>query len=145
MHRELKAECTLPPAKNMAAQQRAFNRFTDKHNTYRPHEALGNDTPQKHYHPSYIEYKTKNAPFAYADHLVTRRVSRNGAIRWPGNRWLYVSTTLIEEDIALEKIDTHTYCVWFHNFKLGHFNTSTLRIVDYLGRTNRLSNTQVAS
>lgn len=45
MHRTLKAEATRPPAGNLAAQQRKFNRFRAEYNEERPHEALDQQTP----------------------------------------------------------------------------------------------------
>jgi len=40
MHKDLKAETTIPPASNRAAQQRRFNEFRTYFNEVRPHESL---------------------------------------------------------------------------------------------------------
>lgn len=49
MHRTLKAEATKPPAQDLAAQQRVFDRFRAEFNDERPHEALGLKPPAKVY------------------------------------------------------------------------------------------------
>jgi transposase InsO family protein len=48
-HRTLKEQTASPP---MADQQRAFDRFRADYNDRRPHEALGQTPPAKHYEPS---------------------------------------------------------------------------------------------
>jgi len=45
MHRDLKAACAQPAARDLKAQQRRLNRFVKEYNHVRPHEALGMETP----------------------------------------------------------------------------------------------------
>jgi putative transposase len=52
MHRTLKKEATIPPEKNLPAQQRRFDAFRQEYNTERPHEALSMKTPSSVYVPS---------------------------------------------------------------------------------------------
>lgn len=137
MHRELKADTTKPPAKNMRGQQIKFHYFVKEYNTYRPHEALNDDVPADHYVKSPREYRDKINPYEYPDTFQTYRVSKNGAVRWPGNKWLYVSTSIPGQNIGLEEIDDGLYSVWYCNVRLGYFNESKLRIEDDLGRFKR--------
>lgn len=137
MHRELKAATTKPPARNMQGQQLKFNHFRKDYNTYRPHEALNDDVPAEHYTKSPREYKDKIEPYQYPDTFIIKRVSKNGAVRWPGNKWLYVSTSISEHEVGLEEIDDGLYCVWYCNVRLGYFNERKLRIEDDLGRFKR--------
>jgi len=137
MHRELKADTTKPPATNLQGQQRKFNHFIDEYNTYRPHEALKDDVPAQHYTKSLREYPNKIEPYEYPNTFQTYRVSKNGAVRWPGNKWLYVSTSISEYEVGLEEIDDGLYCVWYCNVRLGYFNERKLRIEDYRGRLKR--------
>ncbi len=137
MHRELKAETAKPPAYDMRAQQRKFNRFKNEYNQYRPHEALNDDTPSQHYQISPREFPNRIKPYEYPLEFNVRRVSRNGAIRWPGDRWLCISTSLIQENIGLEEINDGFWCVWFCNIRLGYFDEKKLRIEDDLGRYKR--------
>ena len=137
MHRELKADTTKPPARNMQGQQLKFNHFVNEYNTYRPHEALNDDVPAKHYEKSPREYTETIKPYEYPDYYIIKRVSKNGAVRWPGDRWLYVSTSIPGQNIGLEEIDDGLYCVWYCNVRLGYFNEQKLRIEDDLGRFKR--------
>jgi len=52
MHRTLKKEATIPPEKNLLAQQKRFDHFRKEYNTERPHEALSMKTPSAVYVPS---------------------------------------------------------------------------------------------
>lgn len=137
MHRELKKWTALPPGKNFKQQQDKFDEFRVIYNDIRSHEYLNDDTPWQHYYTSDRKYTGDFVDFTYPDNVIPKRVSRNGAIRWPGDRWLGISTSLIEETIGLEPIDLNTWCVWFHNTRLGYFNEDKLRLVDYLGRSVR--------
>ena len=137
LHKDLKADTAVFPKATMAAQQRKFNAFVKEYNTYRPHEALDDDTPAQHFKKSKRKYTSKIIPYNYPEHCVVRRVSRNGAIRWPGDRWLTISTTIMEKYVGLERIDLNKWCAWFHNIKLGYFHERNLRIEDYKGRITR--------
>ena len=52
MHGVLKRETVLPPATNLASQQRRFDRFIAEYNGERPHEALGGRVPSELWRPS---------------------------------------------------------------------------------------------
>jgi len=56
MHRDLKAEATRPPGHTNDDQQKLLTRFQGIFNNERPHEALGQQIPAKHYRPSQREY-----------------------------------------------------------------------------------------
>ena len=65
MHGTLKPETANPPAANLQAQQRRFDRFRAEFNHERPHEALGQTPPAQHYRPS---------PRSYPERLRTRSI-----------------------------------------------------------------------
>jgi len=48
-----------PPAANLGAQQRKFNRFREEFNHERQHEALDQETPASVYEPSPREMPSK--------------------------------------------------------------------------------------
>ena len=56
MHRTLKAETTRPAAKSMLAQQERFDTFREIYNEQRPHQALDQTPPVRHYRPSSRRY-----------------------------------------------------------------------------------------
>ena len=100
MHRTLKEDTADPPAANRRAQQRRFDEFRRVFNEERPHEALGLDTPAKHYQPSSRIYSGRlREPDYAADHDV-RRVRSNGEIKWRGS-CIFLSEALIGEPVGI--------------------------------------------
>src|SRR5215475_6088815 len=84
MHRTLKAETSKPAAATPAEQQRRFDRFRRHYNEERPHEALEQTAPARHWQPPARTLPTRlEDPWYDADHQV-RRVRWNGAIKWCG-------------------------------------------------------------
>jgi transposase InsO family protein len=136
MHRTLKAETTRPPAGNLQAQQRKFNRFQSEYNTERPHEALDMQTPQALYNPSPREMPNRLPPLEYPDRFEVRYVSGNGGVRWNG-RWLCVSIVCVGEYVGFEEIDDGLWIVYYGPVKLGRFNERNMRIEDEFGRLKR--------
>jgi len=133
MHRTLKKEATIPPEKNLMAQQKRFDAFSEEYNTERPHEALGMKTPASVYVASKRTMPKKLIHFDYPCHFEVRRVSRNSGIRWM-NQFVPVSTTLAEEYIGFEEIEDGIYNVYFCELLIGRFFEKDLRIRDVIKR-----------
>lgn len=136
MHRTLKAETTKPPAGNLVAQQRKFNRFREEFNHERPHEALDQETPASIYEPSPREMPNKIPPLEYPDRFEVRYVSANGGIRW-NNDWVNVSVVCAGEYVGLEEIDDGIWNVYFGPLKIGRFHERKMRIEDEYGKLKR--------
>jgi transposase InsO family protein len=136
MHRTLKAEATRPPAGNLPAQQRTFNRFRTEYNEERPHEALDQQTPASVYQPSAREMPDKLPPLEYPDRFEVRYVSANGGIRWNSD-WVNVSIVCAGEYVGLEEIDDGIWNVYFGRLKLGRLHERHMRIEDEYGRLTR--------
>lgn len=136
MHKTLKDEATRPPAGNLRAQQRKFNRFIEEFDYVRPHDALDGQTPAEWYEPSTREMPTRLYPFEYPDRFETRYVSANGGIRWK-HRWVRVSTTLAGDYVGLEEVDNNLWDVWFGPMRIGRFHERLFRIEDAYGRLRR--------
>lgn len=66
--------------------QQAFQRWREVYNTERPHEAIGLDTPSRHYRPSRRGFPESLSPIEYPDRLV-RKVQANGRICFAGRIW----------------------------------------------------------
>jgi Integrase core domain len=80
-HRSLKAEVlSAPPFADVAAAERAFERWRNVYNTQRPHEALNLAVPASRYQPSPRDYVETIAPFEYAPGDVVRRVQQGGHV-----------------------------------------------------------------
>ena len=136
MHKTLKAEATRPPAGNLQAQQRKFNRFREEFNEERPHEALDQQTPASVYQSSPREMPNKLPPLEYPDRFELRYVSANGGIRWNCD-WVNVSIVCAGEYVGLEEIDDGIWNVYFGPLKLGRLHERHMRIEDEYGRLKR--------
>lgn len=66
--------------------QQAFERWRHVYNTERPHEAIGLDTPGRHYQPSPRSFPERLPAIEYPDRLV-RKVQPNGRISFAGRKW----------------------------------------------------------
>jgi len=133
MHRTLKKEATIPPEKDLSAQQKRFDLFREEYNTERPHEALGQNTPSSLYTPSVRIMPKRPSHFDYPYHFEVRRVSRNSGIRWR-SRWVQVSSTLAEEYIGLEEVEDGIHNVYFCELLIGRFVEKTMKIEDVIER-----------
>jgi len=132
MHRTLKAETTRPPAANLTAQQRKFNRFRQEFNHERPHEALDQNTPASYYAASPRPMPDKLPALEYPDRFEVRYVSANGGIRW-NHDWVNVSVCCAGEYVGLEEIDDGVWNVYFGPLKLGRLHERHMRIEDANG------------
>jgi putative transposase len=83
MHRTLKAEATKPPANDLPAQQRAFDRFRAEFNDERPHEALGQKPPARVYTVSRRAMPATPHEPEYVDGIV-RRCNSSGYVKLRG-------------------------------------------------------------
>jgi len=137
MHRELKAEAARPPASNRILEQKRLDKFVKEYNTFRPHQALGNKTPASVHVRSDREYSSKIIPWDYPTNLQVRRVFKNGAIRWGSEKWVMVSTALIDKHIGLEELGNGIWRVFFRSKLLGYLDEKNLRIQDVKGRSIR--------
>ena len=84
MHRELKRETTRPPAATRRTQQQCFDVFRDRYNRERPHEGIGNRTPDSLWTASPRPYPETPLTPHYPAALEVRRVSRGGTIGCAG-------------------------------------------------------------
>jgi transposase InsO family protein len=133
MHKDLKAETTIPPAATRAAQQRRFNRFRSDFNEVRPHAALGQRTPGSAYEPSPRSFPAKLQHPDYPAHFELRKVSRNGGIRWDC-AWVNVSHLLGGEYVGLEQVADDIWAVSFGPVSLGWLHTRRSASLDHDGR-----------
>jgi putative transposase len=136
MHRDLKAETTIPPAGNRAAQQRRFNEFRAYYNDVRPHEALDDKPPASAYQPSPRAFPSNLLTPEYPAQFELRRVSTNGGIRWDC-AWVNVSHILGGEYVGLEEIADDVWAVFFGPMPLGWLHARVGRILDHHGSSSR--------
>lgn len=127
MHRELKRETARPAAPTGRAQQRRFDQFRQRYNAERPHEGIGDRTPDSLWTPSPRPYPETRVRPAYPLTLEVRRVSRGGTISWHG-QLVFLSEVLRGEDVALEEVADGSWNIVYYTTLLGRLDVRTGRI-----------------
>lgn len=82
MHRVLHEQTAKPPAVNLAAQQRRFERWRRHYNHDRPHQALAMRVPAAMYHRS--DRRPTALHWTYPAAWLQKRTDPRGRIRWRG-------------------------------------------------------------
>jgi putative transposase len=127
MHRTLQADATRPPERNQTAQQARFDRFCQEYNHERPHEALGQRPPAALYRPSPRRMPVKLAEPEYPGHYLVRRVSNAGTFRFK-SRQLFLSDTLLQEQIALEETGDGVWSLYFDDVLLARLDERDFKL-----------------
>jgi len=86
--------------------QREFDRFRDRYNLIRPHDALGLATPASRYRPSPIAFPESLPPIDYPPGLEVRKVQAEGWFSYRG-RQFRVTKALRGLPVALRQSDQH--------------------------------------
>jgi len=121
MHRTLKAETTRPAAATIAEQQARFDAFCKHYNEERPHEALSQTAPARHWQPSPRPLPRRlEDPWYDADHEV-RRVRWTGEIKWRGDR-VFIGEALAGELVGVAELERGGHIVRFCNRDLGRID-----------------------
>jgi putative transposase len=103
-HRTLKEQTAQPPAESVVAQQRVFDRFRADYNEHRPHEALGQTAPAKHYEPSFRLLPDRPRPPEYSGDFEVRHVGQHGMFHWKGTH-VYLNQLLASQPVGLRQTD----------------------------------------
>jgi putative transposase len=127
MHRTLKKETARPPAADHSAQQEHFGGWQHEFNFVRPHEAIGMATPASLYVPSPRPFPSVIPGPQYAGHLEVRRVSKAGTFRFRAHQ-LFLSDTLMEEEIALEEVDDGVWSILFYDTLIARLDERDYRV-----------------
>lgn len=127
MHKTLKAGACRPPRGNLAAQQRAFNRFRTEFNEERPHAALAGTTPASHYRPSPRSYPEHLPPLEYPGHFLVKRVTNAGTVRLK-HRLVFIANALKQHHIGLEEVDDGIWSIYFGRVLLARLDERDFRI-----------------
>ena len=140
MHRTLKQETVIPPARNLNKQRERFDDFAHVFNYERPHEGIGMKPPAELYKVSFRTIPKKLSPIEYPDHFEKRLVSKNSGIRWQNHQgWgrVCVSHLLAGEYVGLEEVDNGLWDVYFGPVWLGRLCERTMKIIDKNGKSYR--------
>lgn len=118
MHRTLKEEAVSPPKENFLAQQKAFDEFRKEYNEVRPHEALKQEVPYKHYIVSPRAYPKELREVEYPTGYEIRRVHKNGEVGFAGGKFA-VSTLIAREAVGLKEVGDQEWEMYYGPVKLG--------------------------
>jgi putative transposase len=129
MHRTLKEAAARPPAADLRAQQRRFDRFRREFNTERPHEALDDRTPAELYRPSPRPYPERLPEITYPGHFEWRRITHQGELRWKGRR-LFLSSVFAGELLGLEEVEDGVWSVYFADQLLARLDEQLWRLIE---------------
>lgn len=127
MHRTLKAETTRPPACDLRAQQRAFQRFRRRYNTERPHAALDGATPASRYAASPRAYPAQLSALEYPGHFAVKRVTNAGTIRFKA-KLLFLANALKQHHVGLEESDDGVRSLYLGAVLLGKIDERTMNV-----------------
>ena len=119
-HRELKADTTRPAAATAVSQQARTNRWLDQYNELRPHEALAQTVPARHYRRSRRGYQGIVGP-NYPKLWAVRRVRTNGQIRWQG-RLRFIGEAFVGAAVGLHRHRNRVWRVYFYHVLLGELH-----------------------
>jgi transposase InsO family protein len=137
-------EAMEPPEADAVAQATRFDAFRAEYNEERPHEALDQTPPARHYHRSPRELPDRLPEPDYPAVADIRRVRSNGEIRWAGTT-LFVSEALIGELVAIEERDDGELRMRFYDKPIGIIDPRQKRLLRLTvparghGQTTKLS------
>ena len=127
MHGRYQAEIVAQPAQERRAAQRQTDRWRRDYNYRRPHEALGQETPARSYHPSPRPWPFQLPLVSYPKTWPVRRVRSHGDIKWQG-RLRFVGRAFVGESIGLKPLGAQKCGVY-----LGALLIGELYATDYTG------------
>jgi transposase InsO family protein len=117
-HLTLKQHTATPPGSNATEQQGAFDRFRHEYNDLRPHEALSQTPPARHYEPS-LRPMPQARPPEYDQDMTVRWVSINGNMGFKGTQ-LYVGSLLGNQPLGLRQTDADEWELFYGPVLLGY-------------------------
>jgi putative transposase len=126
MHLTLKAETTRPAAPNSLQQQARFDRFVQRFNDERPHQALDMKTPASRYAPSARLYRGVE-DLDYPFHDWTAVITTCGRICYQ-RRKINVSQVFAGQKVGVKQVADHIWLVTFMHYDLGYFDDETCRL-----------------
>jgi transposase InsO family protein len=118
MHRDLKAEATKPPSKNLRAQKKRLERWRHEYNNDRPHENLDMLRPAEIYRKSARRLGEKYN-IRYPQSYKVVRVSGSGHISHQGSNF-YMSEIYAGRNVGLFKNEKGTTELHYSNLYLGN-------------------------
>jgi len=133
-HRTLKAEVfAFERFRDLAAVQRALDRWRAVYNLDRPHEALGQEVPASRYRPSQRAMPDRPPEVVYDDHEIVRTVSTTKAyVSFKGRLWK-VPQAFCGERLAIRPLTTDgRYGVFFAAHQIATIDLTDEQTVSHV-------------
>jgi transposase InsO family protein len=127
-HRTVKEETAQPPAESWWAQQQRLNRFRQEYNQERPHQSLGQNTPDSFYEPSPRCYPQRLTPVEYPKGTEVRRVQVRGEFYWK-QQAVFLGEAFQGEPVGLQLINGPYWQIHFVSYPLGIFDSSRCKVL----------------
>jgi transposase InsO family protein len=118
MHKTLKQATASPPSPTLHEQQRAFDYFRADYNNHRPHEALGQTPPARHYEPSWRPLREPRDP-EYGEGFLVRRVGPNGYVSFRAHD-ARIGTPLLGQPLGFKQTDEEEWEIYFGPLLIGY-------------------------
>jgi putative transposase len=126
MHLTLKAEATKPASPNVLQQQARFDRFVERFNHDRPHQALDMRVPAAVYARSPRVYRgLETLTYPFHDHTIT--VTHCGRICFKGHK-VNLSHVFAGQNVGVTQVGDRIWLVTFMHYDLGYFDDETCRL-----------------
>lgn len=127
MHRTLKAWIVRHPRENLRGSQRSFDAFRAEFNRIRPHQALGQKTPQS----AFKQYRPfpKRSAIEYDSTMEVRKLNANGEIKWHG-RLIFMTEVLIGAHVGLTQVGEHLWAIHYGHLRIGFLDTAANRVLN---------------
>jgi hypothetical protein len=117
-HRTLKTELLQGRSfTDLADCQYHFDRWRDRYNLIRPHEALHLDAPVQHFQISQRTFPEVLPPVEYDEGEIVRKVQDRGVISYQGHTFR-IGKGLIGQFVALRPSSEGLFDVFFCSFKI---------------------------
>lgn len=116
MHRTLKEEGIFNLT--LKEQEMRFREFIEYYNLERPHESLGQKTPQSIYVPSERKWQGVLKSPEYESHYIVKEVTKGGQIGWKGKD-VFIGKTLAKEPVGIEENEDGNWVVFYGPVYLG--------------------------
>jgi putative transposase len=128
LHLTLQQDTASPPAATLRAQSERFRRFQRIYNEERPHEALDQTPPARHYQPSPRPWDGVLRSPALDEAVEKRHVRKDGTIKWHGRR-AYINENLAGEWLGLEEIADGLSELRYGPITLGHLKPRGSKLI----------------
>lgn len=139
MHRTLKAEACSHPSPSLQGQKIQFKKFQNYYNEERPHEALGQKTPEQFYAPSLKKFTNEDVGVSVPKFgLEYEYVDRKGFLQIDRKK-VYLGTNIARELVDLHSISETIKLVTFGSVPLGILDLEKKKFTRDSGNLRRKS------